>query len=143
MWIKSPLPRDRRPQREEKDPGVRAAVKAKMDNVRAKGYVAPGNVPKGEHDIRMVYDATRFGFNGCLWVPPFNLPTTDSFTDCLEAESWMMDLDLGEIFLNFPLDPQLRPYCGIDLRPFFLEEAGDRTLWQVWVRCMIVKILVP
>jgi len=152
VWIKSPLPRDRRPQREEKDPGVRAAVKAKLDNVRAKGYVAPGNVasltsyfyvPKGEHDIRMVYDATRSGLNGCLWVPPFNLPTTDSFTDCLEAESWMMDLDLGEIFLNFPLDPQLRPYCGIDLRPFFLEEAGDRTLWQVWVRCMMGLMSLP
>jgi hypothetical protein len=152
VWVKAPLPQDRRPQKGEKDQGVRAAVRAKLQNVRSKGYVTPGTVisltsyfyvPKGEHDIRMVYDATRSGLNKCLWVPSFNLPTADSFTDCLEAGSWMMDLDLGEMFLNFPLNPQLRSYCGIDLRPFFSEEAGDQTLWQVWVRCMMGLMTSP
>jgi hypothetical protein len=123
-----------------------------LENVRAKGYVAPGDVisltsyfyvPKGEHGISMVYDATQSGLNACLWVPSFNLPTAESFTDCLEAGSWMMDLDLGEMFLNFPLDPQLRPYCGIDLRPFFWEEAGTLTLWEVWIRCMMGLVSSP
>jgi hypothetical protein len=49
----------------------------------------------------------------------------------------MMDMDLGEMFLNFPLHEQLRPYCGIDLRPFFPEEAGSSPLWEHWERCMM------
>jgi hypothetical protein len=63
----------------------------------------------------MVYNATKSGLNNCLWVPSFSLPSPESFTDNLEAGSWMMDMDLGEMFLNFPLDRNIQPYCGIDL----------------------------
>ena len=28
-----------------------------------------------------------------------------------------MDLDLGEMFLNFPMDPKVRPYAGVDFKP--------------------------
>ena len=28
-----------------------------------------------------------------------------------------MDLDLGEMFLNFPMDPKVRPYAGLDFKP--------------------------
>ncbi len=31
----------------------------------------------------------------------------------------MGDLDVGEQFLNFCLDPALRPYCGVDLKGYF------------------------
>jgi hypothetical protein len=125
---------------------VKEMVKTKLSNVREKRYVTPGQVhsltsyfwvPKGDQDIRMVYDTTKSGLNTCIWSPSFSLPSADSFTDNLESGSWMMDMGLGEMFLNFPLDEQLRPYCGIDLRPFFPEEAGEQTLWEHWVRCMM------
>jgi hypothetical protein len=30
-------------------------------------------------------------------------------------EAWYGDIDLGEMFLNYPLDPILRPYAGVDV----------------------------
>ena len=37
-----------------------------------------------------------------------NITTTD-FT------SWFGDLDLGEMFLNYPLDVSLQPYAGVEV----------------------------
>lgn len=31
--------------------------------------------------------------------------------------TWCMDLDLGEMFLNFLLDLKMRPFAGVDLMP--------------------------
>jgi hypothetical protein len=45
----------------------------------------------------------------------------------LDASSWMSDLDMGEQFLNFPLDPVLQPYCGINIRPVFGSTPGNHT----------------
>ncbi len=78
-------------------------------------------VPKGEDDMHMVYDATQSGLNKCLWVPSFTLPSVDALTRVMDSESWMGDLGLGEMFLNFSLDSKLRPYCGIDLKPYCQE----------------------
>ena len=44
----------------------------------------------------------------------------------------MGDLDVGEQFLNFCLDPALRPYCGVDLKGYFKDAA-----WEGWTRCMM------
>ena len=35
-------------------------------------------VPKGKDDIRMVYDGTKCGLNGAVWVPSFFLPTMET-----------------------------------------------------------------
>ncbi len=116
-----------------------------------KGYIAWGrvdsltgyfSVPKGTSDIRLVYDATKSSLNTAIWVPSFALPTADTFTNLLEPETWMMDLDLGEMFLNFPLDIDLQPYCGIDLRPYLGGTRGA-TLWMRWVRCMMGLMSSP
>ncbi len=64
-------------------------------------------VPKGMEDIRLVYDASRSGLNKALWAPSFPLPSVDTLTDMLEPSSWMADLDMGEQFLNFPLETHL------------------------------------
>jgi hypothetical protein len=117
----------------------------KLEAVRAKGYIAEGDVrsltsyfavPKGSDDIRMVYDATASGLNDALWAPNFWLPSAEGLVEAMEVMSWMGDLDMGEQFLNFLLHPDLQQYCGIDLRPF----AGDErkaTLWLQWTRCMM------
>jgi hypothetical protein len=50
-----------------------------------------------------------------------------SLTDMLDGTSWMSDLDMGEQFLNFPLDPALQPYCD----------------WLRWTRCMMGLTSLP
>ncbi len=55
----------------------------------------------------------------------------------------MCDVDVGEMFLNFMLHPNLRPYCGVDLTPYELdlpETSGAPTqtsaekVWVSWDR---------
>ena len=32
----------------------------------------------------------------------------------------------------------LQPFCGVDLKPYFPQEAGEsKTLWERWVRCVM------
>jgi hypothetical protein len=50
----------------------------------------------------------------------------------------MGDLDIGEMFLNFCLHPQLQPYCRVDVRPYFGKEGwSGQSMWERWVRCMM------
>ena len=58
-------------------------AREKLIKVRKLGYVKDGfvksliryfYVPKGENDIRMVYDGTSSGFNHSIYVPNFGLP---------------------------------------------------------------------
>lgn len=49
----------------------------------------------------------------------------------------MMGLDLGEMFLNFPLDMAVRPYCGLDLHPYFQEKLFGIMHWEHWLRCVM------
>jgi hypothetical protein len=152
VWVKSSLPNYRRPQRQEDDPAIQTQIRAKLENVLRKGYISKGQVtsltsyfavPKGTNDVRMVYDSTKSGLDAALWVPSFSLPTVDTLTDMLEASSWMSDLDMGEQFLNFPLDPALGPFCGIDVRPYLGSPAGSQTHWLCWTRCMMGLMLSP
>ena len=63
-------------------------------------------IPKGDQDVRIVYDMTKCSLNACLWSPRFYMPTPDSVFDAIEYESWMGDIDQGEMFLNYPVDPE-------------------------------------
>jgi hypothetical protein len=92
----------------------------------------------------MVYDASKSGLNAALWVPSFALPTTKDLLDLLDSDSWMGDLVMGEMFLNFPLDVKVRPYCGIDLRPY-LDPGNKRgkTWWEAWQRCVMCLVASP
>jgi len=146
IWVQAELPCYKRPQRPEPDPLVRQQTRAKLENVLLKGYVQQGTVssltsyfavPKGPEDVRIVYDSSKSGLNAAIWVPTFSLPTVESLTNMLDGASWMSDLDMGEQFLNFPLDPNLRPYCGIDVRPYLGAPNGRATHWLRWSRCMM------
>jgi hypothetical protein len=145
VWWTKPPPTNMCPQFFEKDPIIRAKVTEKLENVRFKRYLIPGEVknlthyfavPKGDSDIRIVYDATKSGLNDCIWVPSFTLPGADAMTDMLDTSSFMMDLDLGEMFLNFPMHHTVQPYCGLDVRPY-LFPADAQTHWERWGRCMM------
>ena len=51
--------------------------------------------------------------------------------------TWLADNDYGEMFLNFPMHPDLQKYCGIDLTRLFPEllEEGADLLVGAWLRC--------
>jgi len=149
-WLSAP-PRYMKPQPRERDPEIREKVGRKIQNVREKRYILPGTVanvtsyfavPKGEADIRLVYDATRSGLNKCIWVPSFVLPPTEAMTDRLTGDSWMSDHDIGEMFLNFPMHESIQPFSGIDIRPYCFPDSS-RTHIERWVRCMMGWVAAP
>ena len=131
MTLPPPVNRDQQPPYTED--AVRQLVKAKLENVIVKGYIElcditdieammyMFHVPKGETDVRMVYDGSKSGLNASLWAPWFSLPTIDTMARWVIAGSWLADNDYGEQFLNFPLHPELQKYCGVDLTQLFPE----------------------
>jgi hypothetical protein len=130
LWVDhEKLPHFQRPQ---KAPQLEDLLKVaeKLWNVRMKFYIRHGSVyslshyfhvakgePGPDSDIRMVYNGTGCGLNKALWAPSFWMPTSASAVRKISFYSWMMDLDLGEMFLNFPMDPKVRPYAGVDFKP--------------------------
>ena len=53
----------------------------------------------------MVYDATSSGLNDAVWAPWFPMPTVETLLRAVEGGKYMVDCDIGEIFLNFMLEP--------------------------------------
>ena len=84
----------------------------------------------------MVYDGTKSGLNAVLYAPWFALPTADAMNRWVAAGSWLVDNDFEDMFLNFPLHPNLQKLCGIDLSQFFLELSKNKvqTVYWVWLR---------
>jgi len=146
-FVKGPLPHNRKPQRAEQRPDVQKLMMEKLNKVRGRGYIQKMEVrsltnyfavPKGQDDIRMVFDATQSGLNAALWAPNFQLPTADTLVRSIGTGAWMGDLDVGEMFLNFCLDPALRPYCGVVLGQISSPSGkGGKRAWEAWVRCMM------
>ena len=149
MWIGDP-PRYRVKQRVNRDVELREKERSKIQKVRARGYIGPlegiqsltsfFSVPKGDDDIRMVYDASKSGLNSVLFAPWFGLSTVDSMLWSVDEDTWSADNDFGEMFLNFWLHPELREYTGIDLTGLFQDElktfeGGRPAVWEAWNRC--------
>ena len=136
----------RRPQRVNRNSSTWEQERKKISKVRARGYICACvgiisllsffSVPKGDSDIRMVYDGTKSGLNDVLYAPWFLLPTVDTMLRTVDVGYWGADNDYGEMFLNFWLHPTLRPYCGVDLTGTFPEDIrpGHSTLWESWSR---------
>jgi hypothetical protein len=156
-FITGKLPNYKVSQKWPKDPAMKSKMIDKWVHIVDRAYVKPGPVssltgsfpvPKGENDLRMVYDATKCGLNSQLWSPNFMLPTIDMTLRHVDHKGWFGDIDLGEMFLNFPLDRQLRPFVGIDateLRnslkeldniPRSVLESRGR-LFLRWERCLM------
>jgi hypothetical protein len=135
-------PRYRKEQRDVKDPVTKEKVVRKLDRVRQRRYIAPGyvvsltsffEVPKGADDIRMVYDGSVSGLNDSMWVPRFALPTLETHLRSVEAGTFLADVDVGEMFLNFILHNSVRQYSGVNLTSYFLLENGGK-VWETWQR---------
>lgn len=65
--------------------------------------------------------------NEAVWAPSFFMPNADSATRLLSFNLFCVDLDLGEMFLNFYLDENIRPFAGVDLTMLkeYLKDAPE------------------
>jgi hypothetical protein len=146
ICVKGDLPRWTKPQRPPA-PDKIDLVAAKLLKVLSRGYIAKGvvlslvnvfDVPKGL-DVRLVYDGSASGLNSALWAPNFYMPNANCPLRKMSFGTKCGDADLSDMFLNFPMDPLIRPYSGVDLTPLshLLEEfsvpAGEK-LWMHWTR---------
>jgi hypothetical protein len=144
LWFDSTLaPSYRRPQRAERNPTIKARVKEKLDKVLKRRYFEVGlvkslttfsGVPKGEDDMRVVYDGSLPGSNAALWCPSFMLPNTISHLRMVEPGTFISNVDSSEMFLNFFLEWHLRKYAGFDLKSYFNDDLGKGkyTFWVRW-----------
>ena len=125
---------------------VKAKVKAKLQRVLDRGYVEMCDiqlveslmymfsVPKGQDDVRMVYDGTRSGLNESLFAPWFIMPNADTMTRWVVAGLWLHNNDYGDFFLNFPLHPDLQKFCGIDLSQLYGDPNEGQFALGRWLR---------
>ena len=155
IFVQSALPRSHqgvKPPRFASE--TRKLVASKIDAMVGKSYLEEGlvrtslhyfAVPKGESDIRVVFDGTPCGLNDSLWSPNFFLPTSRNASELLSFESWMADVDFGEFFHNFFADERVRKHSGVDtapLSPFMMADAdkttstGDPKLKFMGLRCV-------
>ena len=127
------LPSSKSPQPPYDDEEVRRKVTDKLQKVMDRKYIEVVrdsdlesymfmfDVPKGDSDIRMVYDGSKSGFNDAIWAPWFALPTVESMSRTVLPFGWCGDRDFGEMFLNFPLHPEAMKYSGVDLSQLTLK----------------------
>ncbi|KAG7340358.1 hypothetical protein IV203_023901 [Nitzschia inconspicua] len=145
-------PRHTVPQRDTSDLQVKKQMIAKLDKVRRRRYVTPGHVvsltsffavPKGDDDIRMVYDGTASGLNDSMWLPRFRMSTIETHLRFVEPETFMADVDVGECFLNFVLHKSICSLAGVDLSLYFPFAGKPAVLWECWSRALMGAKSLP
>ena len=132
IFIQSSLPRGRRVKEIKLDAAKRLLVAEKIGGMLARSYLEPGfvtnalhyfAVPKGETDIRVVFDGTSSGLNETLWAPNFYLPTARDAALHLSYSTWMLDMDCGEMFHNFFMDKKVRKCAGLQVTGGMVSEV--------------------
>ena len=63
----------------------------------------------------MLYNGASSGLNNSLWDPHFDLPMVQTMLRATEEGTYMEDRDIGEMFLNFMLSKDVRPYCRVGI----------------------------
>ena len=121
---------------------IKTYIERESKFIRITNKVDYFAVPKGDTDIRPVFNGTSCGLNDVLFAPKFWLPTSDSFANAITFDYQMVDIDLGEMFDNFPLHETMQATSGLDLSPFreqikkaFPDHVkGDEPLLYRWTR---------
>ena len=72
-------------------------------------------VHKDLNDILMVYSSNSCGLILALWAPHFGMPIVQHTIRALLTGYQQCDMAVGEMFLKFPLHPDLRPFAGVDI----------------------------
>jgi hypothetical protein len=60
----------------------------------------------------MVYDGTKSGLNDVIWVPRFLLSMVDTLLRAVDYGTYMSNMDICEMFLNFVLHESMQALCG-------------------------------
>lgn len=138
------LPTQKKPQRLLKDEEMRELELSKIHNFTSRRYIEDGYVisianwfavPKGESDVRVVFNFKSSGLNDALFAPNFFLPTNEDLTNLLTDSSWMVDSDCGEQFYCFTEDQGILPYVGVDLTAIGrLKDPSSKTDYKRWGR---------
>jgi hypothetical protein len=136
-------PLNRKPQRPAPNAKVQDQMREKLETVRNRNYIGPipvasltnfFHVDKGFWDIRLVYGGTALGLNASIWVSGFEMPTINFHLRAVGPDTFMADIDIGEIFLNFFLHADVGPYAGVNFTHYFPTEEG-KVLWEQWYQC--------
>ena len=115
----------------------------KIKRLVQANYLIPGvikwdircfGVPKGDNDIRLVYDGARSGVNKVVYIPTFFVPTSLSLCRILMLNAHQMDEDVGEMFVNYPMLASFRRYCGVKLTRFKEVKDFSDEDWLAWSR---------
>ena len=113
-------------QRPNSNPVFADQERAKLVKVLKRGYLRPSShkdiqslmhyfsVPKGDNDIRMVYDGSKSGLNAASFAPWFAVPTSSSLERTVMPHTVQGDNDFGDMFLNFQLHTEMQKYTGVD-----------------------------
>jgi hypothetical protein len=159
IWIRSRLPRYQRASKKP-DPTKKHLILAKLHKIFDRGYVvAPDMVnfirslmnffeEAKESDIRLVYNGTSCGLNDTLWAQHFWLPTPSTAARTLGYGYFMVDIDLGEMFLNFPLHKMLQKFSVVDFSQYSSSLREPLTGpckkdWVHWTRCWMGLLILP
>ena len=106
------------PQIEGKDTRTDEKELMKLKKARKQGYISTGEmkvltnyflVIKGE-DIRMVYNGKLSCLNNSLWAPHSSLLAFQTTLRATYEGTYTADRYIGEIFLNYMLSKEVRPY---------------------------------
>ena len=99
----------------------------KLGRLISSGYVKNGyvhwdvnlfDVPKWEEDIGLVFDGTSRGVNQVVWAPFLFLPNSKALDKLTHTNTYHMDMDIGEMFHNYPLHEGIQVFCGVNLSAF-------------------------
>ena len=72
-------------------------------------------VRKGLNNIWMVYNSTSCGLNLALWETYFGIPIVQHTLLALLTGYSQCEMEVVEMFFNFPLHPYLRPFAVVDI----------------------------
>jgi hypothetical protein len=132
-------------QRPNSNPVFAKKERKKVFKVIKRGYLRPADrkdilshmhyfsVPKGEEDIRMVYDGSKCGLNAATFALWFAVPTSSSLERMIMPHTVQGDNDFGDMFLNFQLHQDMQKYTGVDGSDLLKDpEAVDWFRAQGW-----------
>ena len=100
-----------------------------------KYFAVPKGVLKGVTlDWHIVFHAGANNLNDSVWALSFALPSINSLLRIIDMSTLMSNRDMGEMLLNFMLDPRIWKYAAIDLGPLGFSHDKCRHRWMVWAR---------
>jgi hypothetical protein len=123
------------------DDAVKAMLNRKIEKFLDRQYIVVGSVthltflfavPKGDDDIRIVWDSSGNRVNTSLLTPGFGIPSVKALTGYIIAGMYMGDFDIGECWHNFMVHPQDQPLFGVNPPPELKKVWGDT--WFRWAR---------